>query len=71
MYRGEKEQRKRDGYGNLQPGWHRQAAPGSNWQIRQTPVFQEQQYGFASCDLQVAKECLDGQCFVRTVASER
>ena len=39
MYRGEKEQRKRDGYGNLQPGWHRQAAPGSNWQIRQTPVF--------------------------------
>ena len=39
MYRGEKEQRTRDGYGSLQSGWHRQDAPVSNLQIRQPRCF--------------------------------
>lgn len=54
----------------MQPRWNRQATPVGYREICQTPVLQGKQYGFDSSDLQITKEGMDRQCFIRRMASK-
>ena len=52
----------------MPPRRKRQATPVSYREICQTTVFQGKQYGFDSSDLQITKEGMDRQCFIRRMA---